>query len=322
MNHANCPAGAGVSVCPGGSTVPSCRRPLIARLGRILFMLARCFLIAVLIVGTGSYIVLSPPVLTTLFPGLILCPARTDLSEYNVEALNGIKPEEVYFKNAAANRLHGWFLQSANSSAPVFLFNHGNGGNLALNAPGLSRLLALGVSVFIYDYRGYGKSEGVPTVAGALADGEAAYEYLTVQRKIAPAKIVLFGASFGGSVACHLAARRPAAALFIESTFSSLNSAGRKLVSFFKIYPEWLEPVPALNNSAVLRAKHPPLLIVHGVRDRLIPLSEAEENLAQASRPRTLVSLPNSDHYIQEADLKLYQATISSFLAQLPDRTK
>lgn len=288
----------------------------IAKTSKILLMLLRSFLIAVAIVTVLSYFALCPPILTTFYPSLILVP-QTAAAGYEEKLLGASKREDIYFKNDEGKSLNALFFQAKDSNAKVVLVCHGNGGNLGCLENPISRYIRLGLSVFVFDYRGFGKSEGKSNVSGSLKDGEAAYDYLVKEKHIAPRRIILSGGSFGGAVACHLAQIKPAAALIIESSFSSLLSVARKQVSFFRIYPEFLTPIPSLDNKSFLKAKQLPVLIIHGIKDRTIPFSEAEENFRQAAEPKQFLALPNSDHWISDEDTDAYLAGVKQFLSQI-----
>ena len=134
----------------------------------------------------------------------------------------GLQFEDAWFAAADGTQLHGWYVPQENARAAV-LFCHGNGGNLSHRVDALKRLhRQSGVSVLIFDYRVYGRSNGKPSEAGCLADARAARAWLAARENIPEARIVLMGESLGGAVAVDLAARDGARALVLESTFSSL----------------------------------------------------------------------------------------------------
>ncbi len=288
-----------------------------AKLAKLVAFLIRTFSIALAIVSVGSYIVLSPPVLTLLVPGLILCPPKSASSVLQITHIDNVPIENVQFESANKAKLHGWFLQSPNPNAKVMLFCHGNGGTIGHCKSTFSRWLKAGVSVFAFDYQGYGKSSGKAIMSEALKDGDAAFSYLTNQRHVPAKNILVFGQSFGGAVACDVVKKHDCAALVVESSFSSLMSVAQKDVGFFNMYPSFLTPIPAMDNASVLAAKHPPLLLIHGTKDRLIPVSEADRNFAVASEPKEILYLKNSDHGMVQEDFETYQEAITDFVAKL-----
>jgi pimeloyl-ACP methyl ester carboxylesterase len=148
----------------------------------------------------------------------------------------GIDYEDVQFVTDDGLRISAWWIPSkitidgtppaSVSNNPVFIFFHGNAGNISHRIDKLRDLRERGVSTLIVDYRGYGKSEGSPTEAGLYRDADAAWKYVTETRGIAPNRIVLFGESLGGAVAIELASRVNPGALVVECTFSRLADVG------------------------------------------------------------------------------------------------
>ncbi len=138
------------------------------------------------------------------------------------------KFEDAWFRSANGARLNGWFAEARNPRA-VVLFAEGNGGNITYRRDVLTRFRdRLNCSVFIFDYQGYGKSEGKPTREGILADARAARLWLSGRTGTAETDIVLVGESLGGAVAVDLAARDGARGLVLQSTFSSLADVTRQ----------------------------------------------------------------------------------------------
>jgi fermentation-respiration switch protein FrsA (DUF1100 family) len=193
---------------------------------------------------------------------------------------------------AGLERLHvgeteGWLLPgdgvSADRPGPAVLFAHGNGELIDHWPAELEPYRRLGVSVLLAEYRGYGRSGGEPSEEGITEDYVAFYELLAARPEIDPARLVFHGRSLGGGVVCALAARRPPAALVLQSTFTSIADLARA----FGV-PRFLVRDP-FDNLAVLPQLDRPVLIVHGTRDDVIPFSHAEA-LAKAARRPTRVS--------------------------------
>ncbi len=269
--------------------------------------------VALGLVAVGCLAYLSPLVLTSVNRSLILYPHPPG-PEYRIASVNGVQREDAYFRNPEGNKLHGWFFQLPNPKSPVILYSHGNGGNIGNRLMLVKWLLDAGASVFLFDYRAYGKSEGTADLSGIVTDTRAAYDYLTMTRKIAPSKIVLYGESIGGGPTCALAKEVPAGGIILDSTFTSLMQVARKRVWFFNIYPDLLGPVPPLNNICVIRGRHAPLLIIHGELDEVIPYSEAEENFQAASSPKWFLKLPHSKHSDKRIDALMYVEGVRKFL--------
>lgn len=225
--------------------------------------------------------------------------------------------EDCWFPSSDGLRLHAWYLPHATPRAAV-LHLHGNAGNLSHRAEA-ARLLRqrCGTSVLIFDYRGYGRSEGTPTVLGLLADARAARVYLAAREKIAEQQIVLLGESLGGGIAVDLAAHDGARGLILESTFSSLRDVAAAH------YPEFLVSMllaDKLNSAAHVGKYRGPLLQVHGEADQVIPLASGRRLFAAANQPKTLLSLPGHNH--NDRLPAEYYAAVDRFLKQLPPAVK
>ena len=188
--------------------------------------------------------------------------------------------EDVYFDAEDHTRLHGWFFPLP-GNAPVILFCHGNAGNISHRLDNVKHLLDQGIQVFIFDYRGYGKSEGRPSEKGLYQDGLAAYDFLVKRKHIAAQRIVPFGRSLGAGVAVEIALRREVRSLIIESAFTSTKEMA-KTMFLFKPLSYFL---PAhYNNLEKLGRVSFPKLVIHGEYDEIVPFSMGQ-NLYDSARP-------------------------------------
>jgi len=287
-----------------------------SKLLRCFHFLVKAFMIALILVLVIAYIWFSPPVLTRFNPGFLLFPFPAG-EEYAISTIDGITRDDVYFTNSAGSKLNGWFFQSPNQSAPVVLISHGNAGNISNRLLLAQQILRAGGSVFVYDYSEFGKSEGQKSLIGLIADSQAAFDYLTKTRKIAAPEIVVYGESIGGGPTCVLAQNNQVKAIILDSTFTSLLGVGKKRIGFFNVYPDFLQPYPAFNNSEILKNKKVPLLVIHGMQDEVIPFSEGQDNFKIAAEPKRMAILPNSSHNDKRADMEIYQSNVKEFLASL-----
>jgi len=204
----------------------------------------------------------------------------------------GLEFEDAWFESEDGTKLHGWYVPQANPRA-VVLVAHGNAGNLSHRYELLQQLVAMGVSSMIFDYRGYGRSAGVPSEEGILADARAARRWLARRAGVNENEIVLMGESLGGGVMVDLASRDGARALVLENTFTSLPD-----VAAFH-YP-WL-PVKTLmrtrmDSAAKIGKFRGPLLQVHGDADTIIPFAIGRRLHAAANEPKTFVTIPGGNH--------------------------
>jgi fermentation-respiration switch protein FrsA (DUF1100 family) len=169
----------------------------------------------------------------------------------------------------------------------TLLYIHGNAEDLGDIRPVLEQLQGWGFSVFAYDYRGYGTSDGRPSERHAYQDAAAAYAYLTEQLKIAPEQIIVYGRSVGGGSATALATRYPVSGLILESTFTSV---------FRVVVPVPLLPFDKFPNLRRLQRVTCPVLIMHGKADQTIPLHHGQTLYAAAPEPKRSLWVPEADH--------------------------
>ena len=211
----------------------------------------------------------------------------------------GLDVENAHFQSADGTKLHGWYLRHPNPRA-VVLFCHGNAGNIEHRA-GLLKVLQqrVGVSVMIFDYRGYGRSEGTPTEAGVMADARAARKWLAQLEGIAEDRIVLMGRSIGGAVAVDLAAGDGARGLVLESTFSSVPDVAAKL---YPLLPVRLLMRSEFDSAAKIGKYRGPLLQSHGDADRVVPYELGRRLHAAANSPKQFVVIPGGDHNDPQTD--------------------
>lgn len=217
--------------------------------------------------------------------------------------------EDAWFRSDDGLRLHGWYAGHEKPRA-VVLFCHGNAGNVTHRAETLQVLNEhVGVSVLIFDYRGYGRSEGKPDESGILADARAARAWLAERAGVEEQDVVVMGRSVGGAVAVDLAAKDGARALVLESTFSSMPD-----VAAYH-YP-WL-PVRMMlrtrfDSLAKIRDYHGPLLQSHGDADTIVPYRFGRRLFEAANEPKQFVTIPNRDH--NEPQTREYYQTLIAFL--------
>jgi uncharacterized protein len=199
---------------------------------------------------------------------------------------------EVVFPSANGKLLHGIFCECPGTRR-VLLISHGKGNNMYLLLQKARIMLGCGASVFMYDYQGFGRSQGRPSIEGTCEDGIAAYDYLVKHEQRRGSDIIAIGESWGSGVTGQLASRRPLAGVIMHSGFSSLPSAGRSRYFWLRFYPDCCFLGQKMDNVAVFSKPHPPLLIVHGKTDTTIPFQEAERLYEKACTPKSVVWLEN-----------------------------
>lgn len=247
------------------------------------------------LLAIAFYLGLAPRINIPLYRQLLFFPARFPIDFPGLPTLEGISGEDIFFKGEMGQNLNGWYFQKPDSEY-VILFNHGNSGNLTIRHH-ISRLMILaGYSVFVYDYQGFGKSSGRPTIDGIVSDGAAAYDYLVKERGIDPSKIILYGESLGVSVAAHLSTIRECQGLILQSGFASLTKIARTHFPLLHIYPTALFPQPAFDNVNILKNTTVPLLIIHGELDKVIPVQHAADLYQAHAGMKKFVRLPVTAH--------------------------
>jgi uncharacterized protein len=200
--------------------------------------------------------------------------------------------EDVWFNASDEVRLHGWLVPAADSPA-LMLFCHGNAGNISHRIDNLRRLHDIGLSVFIFDYRGYGQSGGQITEAGFYLDAEAAYGEAGKYVAAHNLKLVVFGRSLGGIAAVHLGAQHTCSGIILESTFTHMADMAR--VHFPLPVPEGLlrHKLNALEKIGRIKA---PLLFFHGDRDDIVPINLGRELFDAANAQREFMTIKGAGH--------------------------
>ncbi len=200
--------------------------------------------------------------------------------------------EDIFFNSDDKTRLHGWFFP-LKGEVPVILFCHGNAGNISHRLDNIKFLLERGLPVFIFDYRGYGKSAGRPSETGLYRDGLAAYDFLVNQKNIPADRIVLFGRSLGAAITIEIALKRKIRSLIIESAFTSSKGMAKTLFPFSLI--SFFLPSHYNNLEKIARVKVPKL-IIHGEEDDIVPFYMGQEIYHVAQDPKYFFPIKNAGH--------------------------
>jgi pimeloyl-ACP methyl ester carboxylesterase len=206
----------------------------------------------------------------------------------------GLPFREIFLETADGLRICAWFVgEEEQVEKPVLLFCHGNAGNISHRLDSFEIFHRLGLNTFIFDYRGYGKSEGKPSEQGTYLDAAAAWDYLTKNKKIPPQRIILFGRSLGGAVAAHLAASPGITprVLILESTFTSVPDLGADIYPFL---PVRLLSRFGYDTKELLPRIHCPLLIIHSPQDEIIPYDHGTRLFEIANEPKHFLKISGS----------------------------
>ncbi len=206
----------------------------------------------------------------------------------------GLAFQDIEFTAVDGVSLHGWLIPGPEPQAPLVLFCHGNAGDIGDRVENIALLRSLGLAVFIFDYRGYGRSEGRTSETGIYRDVRAALAWLK-QNDYRRAQMIYFGRSLGAAAALQLAIEEPPAALVMESPFTSVPAMGRHHYSF--LYPLLGWAVDAkYDNLAKIERLTAPLLVIHGAEDRIVPSDMVGELFERAHEPKKRVELAGVGH--------------------------
>lgn len=211
---------------------------------------------------------------------------------YETPADYGLAYEEVRYTTADGVSIGAWFVP-AHDGAPVMLWCHGNAGNISHRAHNISLLVPWGISVFIFDYRGFGTSSGTITEGGLYEDALSAHRYLTGERGIPARRIAVFGRSLGGPVAVDLAARVRPPCLVLESTFPSLADAVGSIYPGMGIEERLSMRFAADEKIAQVGC---PVLFFHGDTDEIIDIGLGRRLFESAAEPKTFYTIPGALH--------------------------
>jgi uncharacterized protein len=196
----------------------------------------------------------------------------------------GLDYRDLVLETEDGERLHGWWIGARTDSLGHLLLCHGNAGNVGGRVLHAALLTATGFDVLLFDYRGYGRSTGTPSEEGTYRDARAALRCLLGQPGVDPARVLYLGESLGGAVALDLALERPPTGLVLLSAFTGVRELGRLHYPFV---PAALVPdaYPTLRR---IHEWHAPLLVLHGDRDDIVPLSQGRALFEAAPGPKRM----------------------------------
>lgn len=231
----------------------------------------------------------------------------------------GVVFEDVRIPVADRDSLDAWWIPGPPGTTKVLLFCHGNGANISANTEPAVRLRSAGISVLLFDYRGYGRSTPkFPSEQRVYEDGEAAWSYLVGKRHLQTRDIIIYGKSLGTAVAVELARHHPeAGGLVLESGFTSITDMAR-LDSRAKYLPLALTLRHRFDSIDKLASIKLPLLVIHGANDDIVPWQFGKRLYDAANQPKTWVLLPGAGHNdTDEVGGEAYMKAVRGFIAGL-----
>lgn len=204
----------------------------------------------------------------------------------------GLHAEDVWFVSEDGVELHGWWMPHRRSRGTL-LYYHGNSGSIAHQIGIFRHLRRLRVSLFAFDYRGYGRSSGQPSERGLYRDARAAWKFLTGELAQARGSIVLFGHSLGGAVAIDAARDCPAAGLIVQSSFTQMRDEVKAIMPTLPLHLAARNQFRSIEKIASVTM---PKLFIHGTADGTVPSHLGEQLFEAAKPPKELYLVARAGH--------------------------
>ncbi|MFC1468053.1 alpha/beta hydrolase [Verrucomicrobiota bacterium] len=223
-----------------------------------------------------------------------------DRKVYRTPADDELEFEEVQFSSADGTRLNGWFIPAQGEALGTVVHFHGNAQNMTAHYSFVSWLPKNGFNLFVFDYRGYGKSEGHPTRDGVHQDSEAAVRYIKSRTDIDQSRIILFGQSIGGANAIAVLGANDfggIAGIAVESAFSCYRRVASDHITILArpliplIVRQTYSPIKAVKDISPI-----PILFIHGTKDKIVPCYHSERLFEKAGEPKALWKIEGGWH--------------------------
>jgi uncharacterized protein len=257
---------------------------------------------------------ISPIILFSLFLSLSGCISNVI---YHPQREVGYTPEhaKLIYENisivtADGVKISGWWVPAQQARGTV-LFCHGNGGNISGCLDTILIINRLRLNAFVFDYRGYGNSEGFPSEKGTYADAEAAWNYLVTERKVNPNRIIIWGRSLGGAIAAMTAAKHRSGIVIVESTFTSLKDLVHDRMSWV---PSWVLANYSYDTRHYLQEVDVPVLVIHSPDDEMIPFQHGKNLYDSISGPKAFLKIRGSHNRGYIDSIEVYESSINDFI--------
>jgi len=244
--------------------------------------------------------------------------------QYQTPKRYGLKYKSVTFESEDKTRLHGWFVPATDKAIGTVLHFHGNAQNLTAHFSFVKWLPKQGFNVFLFDYRGYGKSEGTPTRTGVHKDAIAALKYVQARDDVDSDRLLVLGQSLGGAVAISAIASTNTNAsgicgIAVESTFDSYAAIAKEKAPAFLVA---LAISDKLSPNAVVKNLSPiPIVFIHGTSDRVVPYRRGKSLFDKASKPKAMWTIKGGRHTEAFTTYgKIYQAKLIKYFRKCIER--
>ncbi len=246
---------------------------------------------AAILSATLLWLGLSPRVAYFIYTSILMPRCKSDSA---VSDSKDMLVTPITFESGAVFRLSG-HLCSGSDSQNLIVYFGGRRSNHEKNMIRANALARTGSSVFIFEYRGFGDTNGRATLATLLEDGLAAYDAV-IALGYSEDRIILYGESLGAAVAAYVSSKRSSIGVILQSGFSSLEVQIKDMIPPLRIYPGWMFPKLHLSTADSIRESHPPLLILHGDCDNVVNKRHAEQLFMDGGPGTKLVVLPGATH--------------------------
>lgn len=220
--------------------------------------------------------------------------------------------EDVFFNTDDGIQINAWFVPAKGAKFTI-LFSHGNGGNISHRISKIIIFNELGLNVFIFDYRGYGKSQGRASEPGIYLDTRAAYDYLIKEKGMRADNLIGFGESLGGAAIVDLAKGVQLRALILESLFSRAQDMAKEIYPFlptFLIHSRF-------DSLSKIKGIRIPKLFIHSATDEIVPIELARKLYNQAPEPKQFIQIEGSHNLGFIDSQKQLKISISEFVSKL-----
>ncbi len=222
----------------------------------------------------------------------------------------GLVHQDVWFETTDGVKLHGWLIRTDDPIATL-LYCHGNAGNISYALEHIHALNKLGFEVFIFDYRGFGKSDGTPTEKGTYKDAKAAWTTLVENANVPSRQIVIYGRSLGGAVAAWLASQVTPGGLIVENAFISVPEAGQDI---YPIFPSRFMAQFQYNTLEYVKKSRAPILVIHARDDNKIPFRHGESLFSAARAPKRFLEVSGGHGQAYKESASVYTSEIRRFV--------
>lgn len=223
---------------------------------------------------------------------------------------SGLDYSDITFRSRDGIPLSAWYVPSADRKG-VVLYCHGNGGNISYRYEYLKVFSELGLTTFIFDYRGYGKSQGRPSEEGTYLDAVGAWHYLVEEKGVLPREIILYGESLGGAVAAWLARERDPRALILQSTFTSLPDIGAEIYPFLPVRLISRYQYSTLDYLSEVKC---PVLVIHSRDDEIVPFTHGVRLHAAVTGRKDFLELRGDHNSGTMQSMEAFKKGLNRFL--------